>query len=185
MIRWTRLSINSQTNVLEAHFLTVTPLLQCKHTSRLIWTTMELKMWCFWTLQMCGTRLLGWEGRGPGTHHHSWQGHVHGHPVQGKHTHKDSVAAAFQRPVFGFLNMMVSTCCPLLVCYYYTCCYLSYSKFIIFFLHFHFVICYFSFLSSNRMSSKPLRRQRLLLQTFQLFYPLKTIAGVCKTVQHG
>jgi len=44
--------------------------------------------------QMCGAGLLGWQKRGPGTHHYSWQGHVHGHPVQGERTHNRKVHAA-------------------------------------------------------------------------------------------
>lgn len=51
---------------------------------------------CFPTGQMCGAGLLGWERRGPGAHHHSWQGHVHRHPVQGEHTHTHEDSFAVQ-----------------------------------------------------------------------------------------
>lgn len=126
---------------------------------------------------MCGAGLLGWEGRGPGTHNYSWQGHVHRYSIQGEHTQQYNFKKTFLSSCFKCYFMMYA--CPLEVKGWY-CILHGYFWF--------FLTLSFMFLfSSHRMLSKQLRRQHLSHQTTLLFYPLKITAGtrvVSKGLMH-
>lgn len=136
----------------------------------------------FLSCQMCGAGLLGWERRWPGAHYHSWQGHVHRHPVQGEHTHTEQDSITTVSRVFFWLIQYYCmwSVCPLVLqlqyciyCGFFPFCFsCNSSSCFIFFSH-------FSSSSSIRMLSKLSRRQHSSLQSTLLFCPLKTIAGMC------
>lgn len=123
---------------------------------------------------MCGAGLLGWERRGPGTHHYSWQSHVHRYPVQGECTQQSTTGCSLHcnscRSLSQFYLIMFK--CPLVLRLWYyisSCSRFTFLSSILFFSSpfFH-----------HRTSSKLSRRLHLSHQTTLLFCPLKIIAGI-------
>lgn len=86
---------------------------------------------------MCGAGLLGWKRGGSGAHHHSWQGHVHRHPVQGEsmHTQHDSPAVVCNSCLFT--AYFIWYVCPLVLTVGY---YISPNFFLLLF----FILVFFS-----------------------------------------
>lgn len=144
--------------------------------------------------QMCGTGLLGWQRRRPGTHHHSRQGHVHRHPVQGDHTHTKVLLFTVFNPILScrFIEnesnvhnkvylgcrrgLSATLCWQCDIAGTKTSSVLS-SASSFFFISYYEVVMLYLLPSSNRMSSKPSRRQRSSRRTILLFCPSKTTAG--------
>lgn len=102
---------------------------------------------CCPSCQMCGAGLLGWKRGGSGAHHHSWQGHVHRHPVQGEsmHTQHDSPAVVCNSCLFT--AYFIWYVCPLVLTVGY---YISPNFFLLLF----FILVFFlTFLPTGCYSS--------------------------------